>query len=282
VYISISGGAGQIYDICFAAIANLRRSRLFLHHHSFAYIGKPSGFTRLLLRIAGTRATHIVLSYGMGQMLSEVYGPLQTFPISNSIFVVPPMPSSTRERHEIRVIGFIGNISRAKGADEFLSLMARLTQRTPAITGLMAGPFQDSDTEQRIGKTISALDHVDYVGAVYGEDKSRFFDTIDLLVFPTRYRNEAEPIIVHEAMMHGVPVITYARGCLPEMLNADSGVLVSNSDELPGVAIDHINRWIENPATFTALSRSAAEKFARTRANSAPNWQRLQAILLDD
>ena len=37
---------------------------------------------------------------------------------------------------------------------------------------------------------------------------------IDLLIFPTRYTNETEGIINHEAMSRGVPVIAYGRGAI--------------------------------------------------------------------
>ena len=65
---------------------------------------------------------------------------------------------------------------------------------------------------------------IDYVGPRYGRDKDAFYDSIDVLVFPTQ--NEAEPLVVHEAIERGVPVIAYGSGAIPEIINSDCGRVV--------------------------------------------------------
>src|SRR5450759_1362969 len=38
LYMSISGGFGQLYEVLFLLLARLHGMRIFLHHHSYAYL----------------------------------------------------------------------------------------------------------------------------------------------------------------------------------------------------------------------------------------------------
>src|SRR5689334_21973451 len=49
MYLSLSGGMGLLFDSVLVGIASTLRYRLFLHHHSFAYLNRP---TRLMTFIS--------------------------------------------------------------------------------------------------------------------------------------------------------------------------------------------------------------------------------------
>ena len=84
LYMSVSGGLGQIYELIFLVLARLCRMRVFLHHHSFAYLDRPNMLTALIAKLAGANAMHIVLSPGMATRLKEVYGVERVTPVSNT------------------------------------------------------------------------------------------------------------------------------------------------------------------------------------------------------
>ena len=88
VYMSVSGGYGQIYEILFVLLGRCLGARLFLHHHSFAYLDSPFWITRMLTSLAGKNASHIVLCQKMGKMLSSVYPPAAQIHVLSNISLI--------------------------------------------------------------------------------------------------------------------------------------------------------------------------------------------------
>jgi hypothetical protein len=72
LYLALSGGHGQFFDWPYVMIAKVFRSRIFIHHHSFAYLNSPSFFNRVFFSLV-RKETHIVLSGGMGLALSNTW-----------------------------------------------------------------------------------------------------------------------------------------------------------------------------------------------------------------
>ena len=95
-----------------------------------------------------------------------------------------------------------------------------------------------------------------YDGPVYDRRKESFYDSIDVLVFPSRYANEAEPVVVIEALGAGAPVAA-ARGCVPSLIDGESGLLLDPSGADLSPAVQTIRGWTNNPAEFVAASTSA-------------------------
>ncbi|MCG3024525.1 glycosyltransferase, partial [Escherichia coli] len=75
---------------------------------------------------------------------------------------------------------------------------------------------------------------VKYFGPVYGEDKTRFLNDLDVFIFPSRYYNEAEPLVVYEAAASGNYVIGSEVGSMKEAIQKVHGFsypLNMNSNE---------------------------------------------------
>jgi len=211
-YISVSGGLGQFYEMLFVLLARLKGMRLYLHHHSFAYLNKPTFYTKVLTKIAGASAVHITLSPVMAAKLQATYNLVHVWPISNTVFLMNNEIYPNQIRTRLIRPGFISNISTEKGVFEFLDLVSTVEKENIPIKGKLAGPFQDFHVEKLVRSRLAQLKHIEYVGPKYGSDKDIFFADIDVLIFPTRYKNEAEPIVIHEAMRSGVPVISRTGG----------------------------------------------------------------------
>ncbi|MEW6169459.1 MAG: glycosyltransferase family 4 protein [Pseudomonadota bacterium] len=278
LYMSVSGGLGQAYELAFILLARLRGMRLFLHHHSFAYLDRPGLLTRALVRAAGDDAAHVALSGGMAERLQTAYRADRVMPVSNAVFfVMADTPAVVRTRLE--TLGFLGNISAEKGAFEFLDLMAAAGKSGLTLRARLAGPFQDAATEKAVRERLASLPQVEYVGPQYGADKDAFYAGIDALIFPTRYVNEAEPVTVHEALSRGIPVIAYGRGCIPEIVGADCGLVIDPAEPFVPAALAKLESWLADPAAFEAASRAAAARFARTYDENEARWQALLAEL---
>lgn len=248
VYMSVSGGWGQIYETMFCRQARRAGARLFLHHHSYAYLDRPRRRTRRLVEAAGDGAMHIVLSEDMANRLHQHYGCRHITAISNAVFAEPV---AARVRPALRALGFLGNIAPEKGILEFLGVHAATKLRA-----VVAGPIASRKIKPAM------LAGVEYVGPKYGNEKRKFFDDVDLLLFPSKYSHEAEPLTVLEAMAHGVPVIATARGCLPEIV---AGLVVPAGRQFVPAATEQIRRWVASPEEFIEASRAAMKRFGELR-----------------
>ena len=59
-YVGLSGGSGQIIDASVVALGRVAGATTYLHHHSYAYITRPTTVSRLLMFAGGPKAVHIV------------------------------------------------------------------------------------------------------------------------------------------------------------------------------------------------------------------------------
>ena len=281
-YMSVSGGLGQVYEVLFVILARLRGMRITLHHHSFAYLDKYSPLTAIVSRVAGPDAIHVTQSIGMVERLKTLYEIRHAISISNAVFLLEREFPLDQSRKHLRTLGFISNLSSQKGVCEFLDLLALAQRQGLPLRGILAGPFQDSSTERMVRKRIMHLTNVNYVGPKYGIEKDAFFTDVDLFIFPTRYTNETEGIVNHEAMSHAIPVIAYGRGCIPEIVGSDCGLVIETDQPFVPNALAQIEYWIENSRAFEATSKAAAERFSRTYAESHIRWVQLLNELTRD
>lgn len=278
LYMSVSGGFGQLYDLFIVALGRLRGARVYLHHHSYAYLRTRSRLTSLLVRIAGKAAVHVVLSQGMSARLKSMYNVQRVVAISNAVFLPDNKKScGGHVRRRLKTLGFISNISAEKGIFEFLDLIKAANDAGLSVRGKIAGPFEDMATQQRVLARMAELPAVEYVGPKYDGEKETFFRDIDVLVFPSRYVNEAEPLTLHEAMRHGIPVIAYGRGCIPEIVGSDCGAVVDPGENFVLPALAQIELWQKDAAGFEHASRAATARFWKTYAESEARWRALLA-----
>lgn len=278
LYISISAGLGQLYEVVFVLCARLRGLRLYLHHHSFAYLDRPSSLSWLLFRLAGRSAVHIALSRHMATRLNRLYRLERVLPISNSVFLPQPQSDRFHNRSGLHTLGFMSNLSVEKGIFEFLDLMLLVQSRGLPARASLAGPFDDRGTEEEVRARLSTMDIVDYVGPKYGEAKELFFSGIDVFVFPSQHRSEAEPIVIHEAMSRGIPVLAYGRGCISEIVSPDSGLVIDPAVPFAPMALAKIQEWVDSSASYERASRTARAEFSSSLAEST----RLLRWLVED
>jgi len=267
---ALSGGLGQVIDLLFALIGRSTNACIYIHHQSFAYIDRPKVLTRLLIWCAGRRATHVVLCAGMARSLKAKYPTIENLlVVSNAAFLPGKPPNPVHERNTPNRLGFLSNISLDKGILEFLDVVQELCAREAQIRGYLAGPFENVRVEKEVKARLKELPQVEYVGPKYGGEKSDFFNAIDVLLFPTKYANEAEPVTILEALAHGVPVIGWERGCIASLIRGAEGFLVPKSADFVSAAVRQVLAWGTAPQSFCAASKAAVDAFTRIGGRDA-------------
>lgn len=266
VYFGLSGGVGQLFELPFALVARLFRLPVFFHHHSFAYLDSPNLITKALFACA-PKGVHIALCQQMGRKLSAGYGVLsgRIQILSNAAMMDLSLEVEPGVSFPLRTIGYLGNISTEKGIGEYLAVMEMLSETSPGIRGLVAGPFADAGAERLHKARMSGKSKVEYLGPVYGADKVRFLNRIDVLLFPSRYANEAEPLTIYEALANGVPVIAWDCGCIGEVLSGRGGLVVPRGEDFVTAATTCIKRWVMDEEEFFQSSLAARARFSELR-----------------
>jgi len=273
VYLSAAGGHGLGYDVLMAALARLLRRPVFVHHHSFAYLDRRDVLALLLVRAAGPLAVHVCLCSRMAERLAAIYGPVRTEIVSNAAFLPAVGDGPVSSDRPIR-IGHLGTLSREKGLDLVLELATALGARGLAVDVVLAGPNANPDAEKILKAARRQLgSRLIELGPVYGPDKERFFAAADVLVFPTRYVNEAEPLVVFEALAHGLPVIAFARGCIAEQVG-DAGILVKPNAEFVEIATATIVTWSQDRSAFENVRANAWRRMMELHAEALPAFDR--------
>jgi len=138
-----------------------------------------------------------------------------------------------REREGPLVVGYLCNICEEKGIDDVLSLVERFKEED--VLFKVAGPVSDELIRKRIMGVVGRFDNIDYIGPVYGDRKELFYKSLDLFVFPTKYANEASPLVLIEAVSKGVPFIAYNRGGIVDLACYEGCIVVNYYKEMEDV-----------------------------------------------
>jgi len=234
VYISISGGLGLAFDCLLAFAIRLINRPVFVHHHSFSYINANSRLFRLFcFLVKPVPVTHVVLCKEMGDMLSYRYPNLVgsgcICVLSNAVFFSGDIGGGYKNPVDCKLrVGYIANITKEKGIYEVFDLAHGCHGAALPVEIVVAGPCGDSSIIAELNSMSKVCGFFNYIGPVYGSLKESFFESIDVLVFPTHYVNEAEPLVIYEAAERGVPTIANARGCIASMVSQCGGWAVKN------------------------------------------------------
>lgn len=246
LYLGFSGGFGQLMDVPFIALAQLFGMEIYFHHHSFAYINRPTWYTRLAIRCA-PRGRHLVLCEMMRGELARIYDlPPERVQVLSNLGLIEladaaPQDSGRAAQDDTINVGFLSNITAAKGIFTFFEVIRLAQEMNIPVCARIAGPVE-ATIRERFDAELARTPCVRYLGPTHGAQKQEFFRSIDVLLFPTTYHNEAEPLVVLEARSHGVSVVAYTRGCIGAMLDECSGLLVPADADFAEAAVPYLHR----------------------------------------
>lgn len=267
VYLAASGGWGRIHDLAFAAAARLRRLPLVVHHHSFSGLERRSRLLAATVAL-GPGQTHIALCPAMARRLARLYPAISRIEtVSNAAFLPAPLAALPR-LGPLQTLGFLSNITAEKGIAGFFTLVQALREAGFAGEALVAGPIADPRLTRWVAARAAAIGGVSILGPLDAPARTRFYGRIDLLVFPSRYRHEAEPLVVLEAQRAGVPVAASARGCLIGML-ADKRLLMGPEGQFAPALLARLAALACDPAAMARLRERTARHVAG-EADAAP------------
>ena len=210
---------------------------------------------------------------------------LETFPyfvnkvklIYNPVYYDETENEICKEQDNILNIGFIGRLTYLKGLDILIDSLKILKEDDIKFHLYVAGKFLDSEYESLIYSKINEIKvekDVTFLGFI--EDKKEFFKKINLLVVPSRKKwKETFGLVVIEAFINKVPVVSFNSGALPEILSyGPSGISIcENSKELASAIKQFEDKELAN------IYVKNGYLFAKTLCNTDVFRESFKAIL---
>jgi poly(glycerol-phosphate) alpha-glucosyltransferase len=128
----------------------------------------------------------------------------------------------------MRTLLFLSRVHPKKGLDILLRGFAAYAAQTPDVCLIVAGGDAGSgylDKMKELASELGILTRCRFLGEVAGETKRQILSGAD--AFALTSHSEGLPVAVIEAMASGLPVLV-TPGCnLPEISDADAGLVVN-------------------------------------------------------
>ncbi|WP_379547103.1 glycosyltransferase family 4 protein [Qipengyuania sp. DSG2-2] len=264
IYISANANLGMSITFLLCLLARIRGRALTLHHHAYSYIGARSGWAAGMAKAAGPNAMHLTQCSGMGAELAARYPVIaRTLPFSNVGFVEKQTDAGPQQG--AFTFGHMSNLTEDKGLGEAVDTLRSALSDGMDARLVVAGPCSDDFATRTVKAAKQELgQRFEYRGPVYGADKDAFFKDLDLFLFPTRYRNETQGIVVLEALSYGVPVAAYGQCCVGETVGPEGGVVAANDDDFAGVALQFAAAYAADPAGTRAKAHRQFQRHTET------------------
>lgn len=263
IYATPPGQSGVWLFLIVMLAARAKHRTIFLHHHSFRAVGgrTPLLSTMALVAVCGRRQRHILLGHRMADGYARLYfnhdkGKLQV--LSNA-WLYPPL-STELGPHGI-VLGHLSVITREKGVHHVIAVHKELRRRGLDAELRLAGPIADPSLNVEVVDYCKREGSAQYLGSVSGDAKEDFLRSISALLLPSRLRDEAEPLVMLEALQRGRTFFGSDVGCISEIISSDFILAMDVQRDADLIAGYHFTRSpAERQKEALALSTQAYER----------------------
>lgn len=105
-----------------------------------------------------------------------------------------------------RIILFVGHLNRAKRPDLLIKTLPELVEKIPNIHLLLIGTDEGMlDHIQQLATSLKMENYYSYLGTLQSEEIKKAFASAELFIIPSD--QDALPLVLFEAMAHGLPVV---------------------------------------------------------------------------
>jgi glycosyltransferase involved in cell wall biosynthesis len=160
-------------------------------------------------------------------------------------------------------IGVLGRLVEKKGIDDLIDACSLLKEQNVKFELDIAGdgPLKSQLHAQVIDKKLS--EQVNFKGAVSHEQVSHWLHSLDIFVLPCKKDRSGDidgiPVVLMEAMLAGVPVVSCLISGIPELVeNGLSGLLVK--PENPPQIAEAISKILSDKILYGDLRKNAIVK----------------------
>ena len=167
-----------------------------------------------------------------------------------------------------RILGFIGSFYAYEGLDLLLTALPRILVQTPDVRVLLVGGGPQEDALKQQSRQLGIADKVVFTGRVPHSEVNRYYDLMDVLVYPRHSMRLTElvtPLKPLEAMAQGRLFVASNVGGHKELIrDGETGVLfkAESPQDLANKVLDLLN----TPERWPTI-KAAGRRFVETERN---------------
>ena len=227
--------------------ANSVRVINYVHTQGFKSLASRSRIWRLLVRrLLGAAQKTVCLSATLERDVAEFVPDEQRISIPNTTDHPGPAPDSPHGKpasERPRAL-FLSNLLPEKGAETFVRLAVEYLDRGYLATFDIVGAFSDEIYLKSLRRQISDSGHGEWIvirGPASRDAAWNYLRSARVLVFPSTYRYEAQPLTIVEALAAGTPPVAYGTGGIGDLI------------------VDGLTGFVLKPGDYEGLSRQFME-----------------------
>jgi glycosyltransferase involved in cell wall biosynthesis len=162
------------------------------------------------------------------------------------------------------VVGMVARVARQKDYETLARAAAEVLRAVPHAKFVVVGDYQDPshrEYHREILDTLESLQIADrFVFTGHRTDIDDMLESFDVFVLSTHW--EGFPLVILEAMAHGLPVVATAVDGIPEVVDPDRTGLLHIHGDHAGLAAALV-RLLKDPGIARRLGTNARQRIER-------------------
>lgn len=161
---------------------------------------------------------------------------------------------TTLKNRKIRLL-YLSNLIEAKGYKTAIEITKKLTGLGSDVELKIAGNGSD-EVILKLKELIEG-EPIKYLGVVSGVEKYELYNQSDVLLFPTLYKQEGLPLVLLEAMISRLLVITNNIGGIQDLIvNKKTGLFLDKNMQI-GSGVSLIQKALKEPDLYSTIIETA-------------------------
>jgi glycosyltransferase involved in cell wall biosynthesis len=201
----------------------------YVHTSGYSQLAESGGLHERGVRLMlGGASSVVVLGESMRNDVTRFNASVQVIPNT-----VTGAEGTAVKTSDCAQMTFVSNLIPGKGAEDFMRIADRCLAAAPmahaVVVGRSSTPHYTDELQSML--TPEVRSRVRFAGPLYDGDRDRVVAASSVLVFPSTYQFEAQPLTLLESLRLAVPVIAYDVGGVGDVVeDGANGYLVGKSD----------------------------------------------------